>query len=174
MEPTNEELAEDPAYQDWLRKKLAEQSGAGSVADLTLPAGVPGAPAGAADTQQPQEDGDQWYAMGSEFLRLPARASRDGDRPGEVVGTAIHVELFGYSATPPYLAVAFEPATGAVVDCRCVRCPGAFEAYEEVMWGLIGSYMKALDRRTGPTDPASVRHKPANIFTTDRLGLVLP
>ena len=78
--------------------------------------------------------------------------------------------------------MAFEPATGAVVDCRCVRCPGAFEAYEEVtwgltsphanpspltltltnpypnpnpnpsqvMWGLIGSYMQALDRRTGP------------------------
>ena len=42
--------------------------------------------------------------MGSEFLRLPARASRDGDQPGEVVGTAIHVELLGYSATPPYLA----------------------------------------------------------------------
>ena len=42
--------------------------------------------------------------MGSEFLRLPARASRDGVQPGEVVGTAIHVELLGYSATPPYLA----------------------------------------------------------------------
>ena len=42
--------------------------------------------------------------MGSEFLRLPARASRDGDQPGEVVGTAIHVELLGYSAAPPYLA----------------------------------------------------------------------
>ena len=63
--------------------------------------------------------------------------------------------------------MAFEPATGTVVDCRCVRCPGAFEAYEEVMWGLIGSYMEALDRRTGATDQASNRHKPANIMTTD-------
>eukprot|EP00964_Phaeocystis_antarctica_P099947 scaffold65696_cov34-Phaeocystis_antarctica.AAC.1 len=52
MEPTNEQLAEDPAYQEWLRKKLVEQAGAGSVAEISLPAGVPGASAGvAADTQ---------------------------------------------------------------------------------------------------------------------------
>ena len=178
-----EELEEDPAYQAWLRKKLAEQSDAGSVADLSLPSSMPGAPDDAqasaasaalhslsltaADGPQPQQDDDPWYAMGSEFLRLPARASRDGDQPGEVVGTAIHVELLGYSATPPYLAVAFEPATGAVVDCRSVRCPGAFEAYEEVLWGLIGSYMRALDRRTGPSSGAALRHKPAVISTTD-------
>ena len=174
------ELEEDPAYQAWLRKKLAEQSDAGSVADLSLPASLPGAPDDvqasaalhslsltAADGPQPQQEDDPWYAMGSEFLRLPARASRDGDQPGEVVGTAIHVELLGYSATPPYLAVAFEPATGAVVDCRSVRCPGAFEAYEEVLWGLIGSYMHALDRRTGPSSGAALRHKPAVISTTD-------
>lgn len=173
-----DELEEDPAYQAWLRKKLAEQSDAGSVADLSLPASQPGAPdqasaalhslsLTAADGPQPQQEDDPWYAMGSEFLRLPARASRDGDQPGEVVGTAIHVELLGYSATPPYLAVAFEPATGAVVDCRSVRCPGAFEAYEEVLWGLIGSYMRALDRRTGPSSGAALRHKPAVISTTD-------
>ena len=108
MRATEEQLAEDPAYQAWLRKKLAEQSDAGSVADLSLPASQPGAPdqasaalhslsLTAADGPQPQQDDDPWYAMGSEFLRLPARASRDGDQPGEVVGTAIHVELLGYS-----------------------------------------------------------------------------
>ena len=177
MQDTEDELADDPDYQAWLRKKLAEQSDAGSVADLSLPASLPGAPddvqasaASAAlhsDGPQPQQEDDPWYAMGSEFLRLPARASRDGDQPGEVVGTAIHVELLGYSATPPYLAVAFEPATGAVVDCRSVRCRGAFEAYEEVLWGLIGSYMHALDRRTGPSSGAALRHKPAVISTTD-------
>ena len=109
MQVSDEDLEDDPAYQAWLRKKLAERSDAGSVADLSLPASVPGAPDDAqasaasaalhslsltaADGPQPQQDGDPWYAMGAEFLRLPARASRDGDHPGEVVGTAIHVEV---------------------------------------------------------------------------------
>ena len=90
------------------------------------------APATAGDQQ------DAWYALGSRFLQLPARATRDGDAErGEAptpVGTAVHVELFapaGASA-PPYLAIAFEPATGEVISCRRVDCTTGFDGYEEV------------------------------------------
>ena len=163
MEPKHvqeTQQAEDPEFQEWLRKKGLEEQPKVGGAELLDTQPLP-------TLQLEDSSGDPWYDLGSAFLGLPARASRDGDLPGEVVGTAVHVELFGYSAEPPYLAVAFEPATGSVLDCRSISFPGAFEAYEEVMWGLIGSYMEALDCRTVRTDSAAKRHKPANISTTD-------
>ena len=112
------------------------------------------------------KEDDPWYALGSAFLKLPARASREGQSSSDVVGTAIHVEVLGRSAEPPYLSVAFEPATGDVLDCRAVGTkprPDAFDVYEEVIWGIIGSYMDKLSAG----DDAADRHKPVNITTTD-------
>jgi hypothetical protein len=120
---------------------------------------------------------DPWYSLGSSFLRLPARASRDGEGVGEVIGTALHVELFGYAsayhsreehsrvspppAPPTSIALAFEAATGEVVTCIALRGASGFEVYEEVLWGVIRAYMERL--RTRPGD----QYKPATLMTSD-------
>lgn len=100
---------------------------------------------------------DPWYELGSRFLRLPARATRDGSRPGEVVGTAVHVDLYGRPSCEAALAVAVEPATGEVLCLRAIHCSSAFEAYEEAFWGVICAYLRR--------EPAS---KPASLTSSDR------
>lgn len=105
---------------------------------------------------------DPWYKLGGDFLKLPARASRDGDEPGSVVGTAVHVELFCSEASPepPFLSVAFDPATGEILDVSAVRESTGFDAYESVLWAVIGAYME----RAGGD---AAEFKPSNITTTD-------
>ena len=100
---------------------------------------------------------DPWYELGSRFLRLPARATRDGSRPGEVVGTAVHVDLYGRPSGEAALAVAVEPATGEVLCLRAIHGSSAFEAYEEAFWGVICAYLRR--------EPAS---KPASLTSSDR------
>lgn len=114
---------------------------------------------------------DVWYVLGTRFLQLPARASRDG-APGEsAVGTAVHVELLGRleagETTPPYLSVAFEPATGEVLDCRAVPQSQGCKAYEEVLWGFIEAYLQRLDQRKAESAESVEEHKPALLTTTD-------
>lgn len=104
------------------------------------------------------DNDDPWYALGASFLKLPARATRDGIESGSVVGTAIHVELYGPAdaRAPRQLCVAIEPASGTVVTCHAVDATTGFVAYEEVLWSVIGAYMDS-----SPT------FKPACLTTTD-------
>ncbi|KAK3239363.1 hypothetical protein CYMTET_50707 [Cymbomonas tetramitiformis] len=124
-------------------------------------------------TSPSNEAKDVSYALGTRFLQLPARASRDG-APGEsAVGTAVHVELLSRfveeagETTPPYLSVAFEPATGEVLDCRAVPHSQGCKAYEEVLWGFIEAYLQRLDRRKAESAESVEEHKPALLTTTD-------
>ena len=111
---------------------------------------------------------DDEYRLGSRFLQLPARATRDGAR-GQPVGTAVHLEVVGWRSAacpvaPPYLALAFEPSTGDVIDCRVLAGTTGFEAYEEVLWGFIRSYIDRMERVVALE---ADWHKPATLTSTD-------
>ena len=113
---------------------------------------------------------DEWYELGTKFLQLPARATRDGaaETGEQVLGTAVHVELFGRKGeqcAPPYLALAIEPSTGAVVSCRRVVHTTGFEGYEDVLWGFIEDFI-ARNERMSAGDSA-LHHKPATLTSTD-------
>ena len=109
---------------------------------------------------------DAWYELGSQFLKLPARATRDGES-ATAVGTAVHVELIGRLdvGEPPYLALAFEPSTGEVVVCHRVDHTTGFDGYEEVLWAFIEAYIKRLEQRYA--SDRALYHKPATLTTTD-------
>ena len=115
---------------------------------------------------------DEWYELGSKFLQLPARATRDGaaelDETAVPVGTAVHVELFGRQGvpcSPPYMSLAIEPSTGVVVSCRRVMHTTGFEGYEDVLWGLIEDFI-ARNNRIAAGD-STLHHKPATLTSTD-------
>ena len=65
------------------------------------------------------------------------------------VGTAVHLEVLCHMGptgctAPPYLALAFEPATATVLCCKPlpVTFSTGFDAYEEVFWGFLEAYMQ--------------------------------
>jgi hypothetical protein len=104
---------------------------------------------------------DRSYALGSKFLGLPARASRDGDEGSNpVVGTSVHMELYAARAEhcrPPYLAIAFEPSTALVISCRAVSARTAAEAYDATLWHFIEAYLDGVERT----------HRPATLTFSD-------
>jgi len=89
---------------------------------------------------------EPFYDPGATFLRLPARATRDGER-GDVVGTSVDLEVWGAlslrepggpsAVQPPYFTVAFEPATGRLLSSRVVGKTSAFEVYDDLLWDFI-------------------------------------
>lgn len=110
-----------------------------------------------------QEGGAEYSAeeqVGTSFLSLPARASRDGDDGEAAVGTAVHCELAcALGGGPPFICVAFEPATGDVLVAPAPAGSTGFQVYEEVVWSVMAAYME----KAGP----QVAYKPSNITTTD-------
>lgn len=108
---------------------------------------------------------DADYDVGASFLKLPARASRDGARDNEVVGTAIHIELFGSRQSTACVVVGIEHGTGQVVcSQRLEDTATAFAAFEEALWAVIRAYMKRLDAQEMP---AGDRFRPATFTSTD-------
>jgi hypothetical protein len=122
---------------------------------------------------------DAFYDLGAAFLELPARATRDGPG-GEVVSTSVDLEVWGAlplpepgslsAVQPPYLAVAFEPATGRLLASRVVSKTSAFEAYDDLLWGFIQSYLGRGSGGANPTPGVAPRppaHRPAVLTSTD-------
>ena len=101
MQAAEDELEEDPAYQAWLRKKLAEQSDAGSVADLSLPASLPGAP------------DDVQASAASAALHSLSLTAADGPQPQQDAAPGVAGQMvserfkFSEMVTPPPAIVAF-------------------------------------------------------------------
>jgi len=123
---------------------------------------------------------DPFYELGTAFLGLPARATRDGSAEGDVVGTCVHLEVYGIAngapadMRPPYLSVAFEPATGHVIDVRAIDKVSAYDVYDDALWGFIQSYLgrggcgDAIGQpAVQPAASPAPAHRPATLTSTD-------
>ena len=74
----------------------------------------------------------------------------------------------GGEITPPYLSVAFEPATGRVIDSRTIHKIRACDVYDDMLWGFIQSYLcQDLLDADGAKHLEHGKNRPATLTSTD-------